>query len=166
MKQIIFAVSVFLLIGGCGARQASVEDKYVHHSLNPNDVPEKIVLNNPIPVLVLTFSVTDEGYTLEKGTETLGVPTQTTDQTRDVMIIARSPSGETISTVSVFNPREIHTAGSDNPEKAVLEKGTVTVALPKPEEIKHIDIQVIRGPNADLKKSFDMDKYKIQKKMR
>lgn len=156
MKRLILIIILSISLSACSARHFSVDEKFVRSELDPKDVREVVDLYKPVAVLVLTFIATTEGYTIKKNFVTMGVPSQAVDLNREVLITARSGSGEVVARVSVFNPREIHTAGSDKPEIAVLDKAHFTISLPKPDLIKTIDVEVRRGPNASLKQSFKL----------
>lgn len=124
--------------------------------IDPDNVPTQVTLNAPVPVLLATFTATEGGYevTMARGQ---GAPTPTIDTDRDVVVRALDTNGEEMAVVSVFNPRDIHTTGSTDPETAVREEGSFTVAFARPEEIRSLEVEVVRGANEGLERTISVD---------
>lgn len=142
---------------GCETEQrkddTAVLDTVAIHS--PQNIPERIALFREQPVLVATFDVSDSGYFLTTR-KTMGVPTQTVDLNRDVLIVAKDSLGNDITSISVFNPRLISTVGSDKPARSTLVQATLNVHFAFPDSIYVVEVMVIRGPDADYRKSISI----------
>jgi len=138
MTRLAIVVSLALCSAGC----KSVGP-------NPEDVPsEQDLVPDAVPVLLVTLLATDAGYQIIDTSRRLGALTLTIVQNRDVLITAYDDEERVVESVSVSNPREANTAGTDKPETLILEKSTVTVRFAAPDEIYSLGIIVRRGPNA------------------
>lgn len=138
----------------CEPSRQEAAEQYGIVSHNPDSMPTTLPLQGErVPVLVVTFTATDAGYTAAATTRQ-GVPTSAIHQDRDVLVVARDPSGAHVASVSVDNPRLIRTTGARDPATAVRAHGTFTLALPNPDRIATVEVTVRRGPNADFKETF------------
>ena len=110
-------------------------------------------------VLQITFKASSAGYTVVNMRRTAGAPTLAIDQNRDVLITAVDSTGKPVGSVSVFNPRLVHTTGSRDPQSTVLDEATFTVNFANPDAINALNVQVIRGPNGEYQKQFLVREY-------
>lgn len=152
---------VVSFLGGCSAN--GEPEPLPAPPADPENVPTQFTLSSPVSVLVATFEASETGYevTLSLG---LGTPSSTIDQNRDVRVRALDADGETLSSVSVFNPRDIHTAGSSDPDRAVRATGSFTVAFARPEAIRSLEVEVVRGANEGLERSIPVDPKKLPRR--
>jgi hypothetical protein len=155
MKTII-SLSLALVVGALGGCSANGEPEPLPAPpVDPENVPTRFTLSSPVPVLVATFEASESGYEVDLSLAQ-GVPSSIIDQNRDVVIRALDANGETLSSVSVFNPRDIHTAGSRDPDRAVRASGSFTVAFARPEA------EVVRGANEGLERSIPVDPKQVR----
>jgi len=148
-----------LLLSGCATfsnSESAENPRYARNEIGPEQIPKQIELYKPQSVLRLTFEASASGYRLVGSKRVAGVPTSTIDTGRDVTVTALDADGQTVSQVSVQNPREIHTTGSRKPEMAVLDKARFSVAFSNPERITRVSVEVLRGPNAGREQVFDV----------
>ena len=153
--RLLGACCLALLALGCTAN-GGVKEMPPPPPVDPEDPPREFTLFSPVPVLVATFEATESGYTVSLA-QALAAPSPTIDQSRDVVVRALGADGEPLATVSVFNPRDVHTAGSSQPDRAVRESGSFTVAFARPEAIRALEVEVVRGANEGLEASFPVD---------
>lgn len=150
------------LLGGCSTNGEQPEPLPAPPA-DPENVPTQFTLTSPTQVLVATFEASETGYEVSLALA-LGTPSSTIDQNRDVMVRALDANGEALSSVSVFNPRDIHTAGSRDPDRAVRASGSFTVAFARPEAIRSLEVEVVRGANEGFKRSIPVDAKEIQQR--
>ncbi|MGH8195653.1 MAG: hypothetical protein ACREQ8_14825 [Woeseiaceae bacterium] len=110
-------------------------------------------------MLQVTFRATAQGYAITRMRQVMGAPTLAINQDRAVLLVAADPNGSVVASVSVPNPRVVHTAGSRDPATAVLDEATFTVNFPDPQAIRSIDVTVREGPNAAYKQRFPVQDY-------
>ena len=126
-----------------------------HEGPDPDDVPRSMTLApDSVDLVELTFEASDAGYALTGARRTSGAPTLAIINDRDVLITARDGSGKPVHTVSVDNPRLVTTAGSSKPGTAVLPRATFTIRLPRPDDVRSVDVMVRGGPNERFTRSF------------
>ena len=126
-----------------------------HEGPDPDDVPRQMTLAaDSVDLVELTFEASEGGYALTGTRRTNGAPTLAIVNDRDVLITARDASGKAVHTVSVDNPRLVTTAGSSKPGTAVLPRATFTIRLPRPDDVRSVDVMVRGGPNERFTKSF------------
>lgn len=142
---------------GCSANHGRTGDDLAGTPVDPQRVPKEITLYQPAPVLAARFEVTDAGYALVESWITPGAPTSKIDQNRDVAIRALDAQGRPVETISVHNPRDVHTAGARDPDHAVLPKATLTVFFSKPDAIESLEVEVRRGANEGYKQTFKVE---------
>lgn len=124
---------------------------------DPDDVPRQMTLApGAVDLVELTFEASDGGYALTSAHRTIGAPTLSIVNDRDVLITARDGSGKAVHTVSVDNPRLVHTAGSSKPGTAVLPRATFSIRLPRPDDVRSVDVMVRGGPNERFTRSFNV----------
>lgn len=107
-----------------------------------------------VDLVELTFEASEGGYVLTGSRRTSGEPTLAMVNDRDVLVTARDASGKAVHTVSVDNPRLVRTAGSGKPATGVLPRATFIVRLPRPDDVRSVDVMVRGGPNERFAKSF------------
>ena len=125
--------------------------------LDPQNVPKEITLHQPAPILAARFEVTEAGYALAESSITAGAPTSKIDQNRAVAIRALNAEGQPVETISVHNPRDVHTTGARNPDSKVLDKATLTVFFTKPDAIESLEVEVRQGANQGYKQTFKVE---------
>jgi hypothetical protein len=142
MTRLAFAFVLALCSLGCTTSEGP----------RPEDVPRRqLLVPGAVPLMRVTFEADEGGYRVVDTVRAVGAPTLAIDQNRDVLITAYDATDQIVGSVSVSNPREAHTVGTDNPELWTLPRGTVTVRLPKPDEITSVEVTVRRGPNANYR---------------
>ena len=158
----MFRILLLLLVPvlyACAAANGSGDDRFARVEISPDKIPEQASLVQEQAILVVQVIATASEYKLNSH-YAYGVPTQHIDQQRDVLLVARDSAGRKVASVSVFNPREIHTAGTDKPAKDILDTGSFTIAFPEPSQIKSIEVEVRRGPNEKLHQTFAIKSQK------
>jgi hypothetical protein len=146
MRTTVLLSTLALLLACCRASEGP----------DPGKVPTQKQLQPATqPVLQFTFEASNAGYRVLDAQIVEGAPTLSIDQDRDVRITALDASGRPIGTVSVFNPRLARTAGATNPDQAVLDRGIFVVRFPRPESIQTVEIEVLRGPNEQLRRKLE-----------
>lgn len=141
-----------------GPRQNALTEVSVAQS-DPRRMPTEIVLYQPAPVLGVRLDATEAGYAATTF-RAAGAPSNPLDQSRDVVVQAMDATGRPTQTVTVDNPRAVHTTGSRNPAQAVRPAGSVTVFFPNPDQVRGISVSVLRGPNEGLEQEFKVDPAK------
>ena len=122
---------------------------------DPDDVPRTMTLAaDSVELLELSFEASEGGYALTGSRRTTGAPTLAIVNDRDVLITVRDGSGKPVHTVSVDNPRVVQTAGSSKPGSAVLPRATFTIRVPRPDDVRSVDVMVRGGPNERFTRSF------------
>ena len=112
MRYLTPTVTLLALLAGCRSSDGP----------RPEDVPTQTQLApNLVEVLQVNFEATDAGYTLVQTSRAMGAPTLAIDQGRDVLITAKDAAGRPLRSISVYNPRQVRTAGSTDPAQAVLD---------------------------------------------
>lgn len=152
MKRLIF-VLVTLVLFGCNQNKQPQVPEIV---ADPQNVAKDRTLFKPVPVIAVRFEATDAGYTM-RAFRANGTPTSKIDKSRDVVIKALDGQGTVLSTVSIFNPREVRTTGSKNPGAATRPTATFTVFFDQPDNIQNIEVNVVRGPNEGLRQSYPVN---------
>jgi hypothetical protein len=152
MRAMVVCLLAFIL-AGCTSGQQPALKEIAASPLDPQKVPTQRSLQNPVPLVAARFDASDAGYAL-RAFRAMGTPTSKIDQSRDVLIRALDAQGNVVSSVSVENPRDVHTVGSTNPARSVLPAATFTVFFQNPDAIRSIEISVAKGPNAGFKQSF------------
>lgn len=120
---------------------------------DPDTIQEDISLFDTEPILLFKFTASESGYAL-KTIVSRGNPTTDLYQNRDVQIKVLNAAGDSISTISVFNPREIRTAGTTEADSTVLKTATFAVSVSQSIGAHSIEVTVLRGPNSDFNKIF------------
>ena len=110
----------------------------------------------------IAFVADDSGYTITDMRRAMGAPTLTINQDNDVFVVAVGSNGDTLSSISVPNPRVVRTAGSRNPDSAVLSQATFTVSFANPGAIERLSLSVRKGPNGEYKREFSVREYQRQ----
>lgn len=144
-----------LTISGCRGDKTELQEVGAYQA-DPQNVSRDKPLYNAVPVVAVKFEATDAGYTM-KAFRAMGVPTSQIDKNRDVVVKASNSAGGVVSTVSIFNPRDVRTVGSKQPGQAVRPKATFTVFFPKPDEVTAIEVNVLRGANSGLRQTFTVN---------
>ncbi len=121
--------------------------------------PEEVATRSAIApqatqVLQITFKASSSGYTVVDMRRTAGAPTLAIDQNRDVLITAVDSKGNSLGSVSVFNPRLVQTTGSRDPDSALLDEATFTINFADPDAINALDLRVVRGPDGEYHAQF------------
>ena len=160
MYRILLIIFV-LLITGCGANEAASEQTFGKPQDDPRKVPESFTLYEPIPVLAVKFEASKEGYRMTPF-RALGAPTNTIDQSRQVLIQVFDGQGEIISSVSIDNPREIHTVGSTKPEQNILSQAEFTLFFANPDLIEILTVSVLDGPNKGLVETYKVNPKELK----
>jgi hypothetical protein len=160
MKTVLPALLIAsLCVAACaGPRQNALTEVGVAQ-VDPRRMPTEIVLYQPVPVLGVRLDATEAGYAATTF-RAAGAPSNSLDQSRDVVVQATDPAGRPIQTVTVDNPRAVHTVGSRNPAQAVRPTGSVTVFFPNPDQVRSISVTVLRGPNEGFRREFKVDPAK------
>ena len=147
MRTTILLSALAVLLACCRASQGP----------DPERVPTQRQLQPAAQsVLQITLEASDTGYRVVDAQIVEGAPSLSIDQDRDVRITALSASGRPIGSVSVFNPRLARTAGSTNPDQAVLDRATFVVRFPQPELVHSLEVEVRRGPNEPLRGELEL----------
>jgi hypothetical protein len=154
----VLLIASLCMTACAGPRQNTLTEVGVAQ-VDPRRMPTEIVLHQPVPVLGVRLDATEAGYAATTF-RAAGAPSNSLDQSRDVVVQATDPAGRPIQTVTVDNPRAVHTAGSRNPAQSVRPTGSVTVFFPNPDQVRGISISVLRGPNEGLKRQFKVDPAK------
>jgi hypothetical protein len=154
MKRIIFVLLAVTLFG-CGQKQPQVTEVGARN-VDPQNVSKDRTLSQPVPVIAVKFEATDTGYTM-RAFRANGTPTSKIDQNRDVVIKALDGQGTVLGSVSIFNPREVRTTGSKNPGTASRPNATFTVFFDQPDNIRNIEVNVVRGPNEGLRQTYPVN---------
>ncbi|PVW13198.1 hypothetical protein DDV96_13910 [Marixanthomonas spongiae] len=123
---------------------------------DPEKVPRDISLYQPVPVLRLTFKVTEEGYQLVSTDRILGAPSTAIVQDRPLRITAFGKQNEPLKTVSKPNPLEVRTAGTDRAGFARLDEATVTVFFDKPDQLGSVRIQLFENNEPVYEQTFEV----------
>lgn len=142
---------------GCSANHERAAKELASPPVDPQRVPKDITLYQPAPVLATRFEVTESGYALQESWITTGAPTSQIDQNRAVAIRALDAQGRPVETISVHNPRDVHTTGASNPDSKVLERATLTVFFSKPDAIEALEVEVRAGANEGYKQAFKVE---------
>lgn len=150
------ALATAALTGCTGNHERPAKDLAAPR-VDPQAVPKDITLYRPAPVLGAQFEATAAGYALTDSWLGAAAPTATIDQQRAVVIRALDAQGNAVATVSVDNPRDVHTTGARDPDRAVLPKATLTVFFARPEAIDSLAVEVRRGPNEGFRQSFKVE---------
>lgn len=153
--ELWIVLTLVALCAGCSANGGGV-DELPARRIDPNDVPTQFTLHSPVPVLLATFEASESGYEVRLA-QGQGAPSPTIDTSRDVVVRALDAGGEPLAVVSVFNPRDVHTAGASDPDTAVRERGSFTVAFARPEQIRTLELKVVRGANSGLERRIPVD---------
>lgn len=155
MRTTVLFSTLALLLACCRASEGP----------DPGKVPTQRALQPATqPVLQFVFEASDSGYRIVDAQVVEGAPTLAIDQDRDVRLTARDAAGRPIATVSVSNPRLARTAGTSNPDEAVLDRGTFVVRFPKPDRIQSVVIEVLRGPNEGLERDLQFQARDARKR--
>ena len=151
MRIAIATISIlFPLISGCSGWEGP----------RPESIPESMVLApGAQEVLQVTFLADESGYSIAGMQRAMGAPTLGINQDNDVLVVAVGSNGDTVSSISVPNPRVVRTAGSSRPDSAVLQQAALTVYLADPASIDLLRVTVREGPNSDLRQEFSMKEY-------
>lgn len=155
----VWIVLVLILATACQLVPLSEEERTP--AADPGQVREELALFEPIPVLAARFTASESGYNLSMY-RTLGAPTAQIVQGRAVLLRAFAQGGERIAQVSLENPREIHTAGADDPARDVLPSATFTVFFERPLEIRAIEIEVLSGPNRGFQEVYEVEPRRLK----
>lgn len=159
MKTVLI-LSLAIALVGCARSTKTDLPGLRPQFANPNSMPTVRNLQDSTPLLAVKLEASDAGYTL-KAFRTTGTPTSRISLNRDVEIKALDKDGKPVMSVSIDNPRDVHTTGTERPATAVLSKAKVTVFLVSPDQIRSIEVNVLRGANAGLKKTFSIDPEKL-----
>lgn len=159
MKKLPILITA-LLLAGC-LSEGQVLDDLATPVADPEKVPVEITLYDPVPVLAAKFEASESGYTVTMY-RTFGAPSSTIDQNRDVRVQALDAQGTVLSSVTVDNPRDVHTVGASEPDTAVLPVGTFTVFFADPLEIRALKVEVINGVNSGLEQSFEVEPKRLK----
>lgn len=154
MKRMIF-VLLTLTLFGCAKKQPQVTEIGARN-VDPQNISKDSTLHQPVPVVAIKFEATETGYTM-RAFRANGTPTSKIDKGRDVVIKALDGQGTVLSTVSIFNPREVRTTGSKNPGTATRPTATFTVFFDQPDNIRRIEVDVVRGPNQGFKQNYSVN---------
>ena len=158
MTNPAWLIVLALGLGACVSHKTEAEKEYGVTKADPQKVPATMpVYGVQESVLVATFITTKGGYRAITRIGQ-GVPTSTIHQSRPVLVTARGGTGDVIASVSVFNPREIRTAGTSKPDSAVADSSSFTVTLPKPDAIRRLDVAVRRGPDSGYRAGFAIER--------
>ena len=155
IRRTILLCCLALAFSGCrGGGKTELQEMGTYHA-DPQNVSRDRPLYNTVPVVALKFEATEAGYTM-KAFPAVGVPTSPIDQNRDVIVKASDSAGRVVSTVSVFNPRDVHTVGTKQPGQAVRSKASFTIFFPKPDDVTTVEVTVLRGANSGLRQTFNL----------
>jgi hypothetical protein len=155
MKRLIF-VLVTLALFGCNQNKQPQVTEIGAQPADPQNVAKDRTLYKPVPIIAVRFEATNAGYTM-RAFRANGTPTSKIDQNRDVVIKALDGQGTVLGSVSIFNPREVRTTGSKNPGTATRSNATFTVFFDRPDDIRNIEVNVVRGPNEGLRQSYPVN---------
>ena len=127
---------------------------------DPNDIPEQLNLYQLEPVVALVFDANPDTYELQ-AFAARGRPTSSLIKDRDVRIVGRDAQGRELHSLSVINPRMLESLEAPDPKGiirsfVVAPKGNFVVFLPRDEAVRTVEVEVLRGPNAPLKRSFSV----------
>ena len=157
----ILLIILALAITGCAVNESASEYEFSAPQADPRKVPESFTLYDPVPVLAVKFEASKDGYRMAPF-RAMGAPTSTIDQGRDVLIQVFDSQGEMLSSVSIDNPREIHTAGSTKPDRATLPKATFTLFFANPDSIQTLNVSVLDGPNREFIETYKIDPRELK----
>jgi hypothetical protein len=155
MKLVLLAL-LCLVFTTCRENNQSSVSEVGAQKVDPQKVPKDRTLEQPVPLVAVKVEASDAGYTI-KAFRAKGTPTNKIDQSRDVVIKVIDGQGKELSAVSIFNPREIHTTGKNNPRTATLKQASFIVFFDQADDIRTIEVEVKRGANAPLKQSINVD---------
>mgnify|MGYP001101876716 FL=1 len=156
-RFLFLALIVVMACAACGSAGVSSDMQ----PIEAKDPPEEFALYQSVQVLAIHFIATESGYDLSAYT-TFGAPSLDVDQNRDVIVRVYDAEGEILGSVTVFNPREIHTAGSDKPDRDVIPEASFTLFFENPQEVRSVEVVVERGPNQGFKQTFDIDPERLK----
>jgi hypothetical protein len=160
MKTVLPALLIASMCAtACAGPSQNVLSEVGVAQVDPRRMPTEIVLYQPVSVLGVRLDATEAGYAVTTF-RAAGAPSNPLDQSRDVVVQATDPAGRPMRTVTVDNPRAVHTAGARNPAQAVRPAGSVTVFFPNPDQVRGISVMVLRGPNEGLRLEFKVDPAK------
>lgn len=151
MRIALATISVLLLlVSGCSGWEGP----------RPESIPETMVLApGAQEVLQVTFQADESGYRITNVRRAMGAPTLAINQDDDVLVVAVGSNGDTLTSISVPNPRLVRTAGSRKPDSAVLSQAAFTVYFADPASVDRLRIAVRSGPNSDFKRDFSLKEY-------
>lgn len=110
-----------------------------------------------MPVLQVSFRAAPSGYTLLSTRRLLGKPTLAFDPTHDVRVTARDGEGHEVALMSVPNPRTAYACEEEDRGEFQLAEGLLILRFPYPDQIRQLDLLVLRGPNEALHQVFTVD---------
>jgi hypothetical protein len=148
------ALAALLLCSACGTGLSS--RAFSARQAEHRNVPERVDIYQPEPILLVTLLASEAGYRIVKSAKTMGIATRDFELGRDVVVTARDAKRNVVSRVSVFNPRHISTAGTEDRDTTILGRGQVTIAFPSPSRVATIDVEVRSGANASLRQSLSV----------
>ena len=152
----LFWLVLLGLACGCSNQEPETTGFLAKDQIDPAQVPDQLNLYQLEPVLVARFEASASGYNLT-ALQARAAPTSAVVKDRDVRIVAKDEQGRPLASVSVDNPREIFASGATNVARTVDARSTFTVFLPQRDLIRSLDLAVLRGPNAGLRRTFPVN---------
>jgi len=128
MKTVYIILAIFLFASCNGAKDQIKKQ------------PEQIVLNQEVPVLVVTILSNETGYEIIETKREMGTPDLNIIKNREVSIKALDGNGEMLSDLSIEHPRSIRSTGTPH-EHATLSEVKFHIVLPYSDGINQIEIE-------------------------
>jgi len=158
---VIAALAFAILLTGCGKSTDSSQAPSRTVRLKQPDMPKTLKLFHMEPVLVAQLEATPTGYALQSF-RGRAAPAPNLNQDDGIQVIGWGQDNRPVAITSLKNPLLVRTSGTDTNQFGVLDHARLTVFLPKPDDIRRLEVRVMSGPGQGYSTTFDIQPKELK----